>query len=207
MKNHLEAKGQTLNIHRQYKCEAGVRNTENWGILYNKLFYGMTGMWADLSSFQLNRPPAMSETYKKHGHVPGSKVSATESMLRFWSLRRQNTNVPSNPSSPAWWVTCVLGGKQWGHLPTTGANRTAVNRAKPTHSSLQSCSVTGSLSQGQAHRKKSRTGLCRLGISWTAWKRGVTSQHSRGPCSGPPQSPRTELLIHTWETLSVSHVL
>lgn len=61
----------------------------------------MTGMWADLSSFQLNRPPAMSETYKKHGHVPGSKVSATESMLRFWSLRRQNTNVPSNPSSPA----------------------------------------------------------------------------------------------------------
>lgn len=53
MKNHLKAKGQTLKIHHQYNCEVEVRNTENWGILYDKLFYGVTGAQLDPFSFQL----------------------------------------------------------------------------------------------------------------------------------------------------------
>lgn len=32
------------------------------------------------------------------GHIPGSKVIAKDLMLRFWSLRRQNTQFPSHPA-------------------------------------------------------------------------------------------------------------
>lgn len=52
------------------------------------------------------------------------------------------------------WPVSLVANSEDGYLPTTGANWIAMNRAKLTHSSLQSCSVTGSLSQGQAHRKE-----------------------------------------------------
>lgn len=144
-----------------------------WGIQKTEVFYMINcpTVWlvsADLSSFQLNRPLAtkMSETYKKLTQTYSwEQVNATEPMLRFWSLRRQNTKVPSNPCGPPWCANCVLGGNiQWGHLLTTGASQTAVNRAKPNCASLQSCSATGSLSQGRACISKEQDGALH---AWT----------------------------------------
>lgn len=49
--------------------EVEVRNTESWGILYDKLFYGVTGAQTDFFFFltQVNRPLAMNmrKTYEK----------------------------------------------------------------------------------------------------------------------------------------------
>lgn len=40
-----------------------------------------------------------SNTYEKlTGHVLGSRVNAKEILLCFWSLRRQNTEIPSCPA-------------------------------------------------------------------------------------------------------------
>lgn len=131
------------------------------------------------------------------GHIPGSKVIAKDLMLRFWSLRRQNTQFPSHP---AWRVIYVLGtqhNEDNSFRPLEPVR--VVNRTKQERASLsRRCPARYTMPRsGPSRRRRRRRGSVDpqgpSSLIWTAWvaqKRRHLPAGIRRHSSGLPPGPR-----------------